>query len=167
MHRLLLLRHAKSSWDDALLDDHERPLAPRGRRAAEQICGWLVQQDISPDLILCSSARRTRETLGELMPAIRSEASIRVEDGLYGAGRDDLLARLRAVREPATSLLLIGHNPGMQEAAALLAADDPAGAEIGRSFPAGALAIFETTNGWADLGAGSVDVAAFVRPRDL
>lgn len=167
MHRLLLLRHAKSSWDDALLDDHERPLAPRGHRAAEQVCGWLLQQDISPDLILCSSARRTRETLGALMPAIRSEASIRIEDGLYGAARDELLARVRAVREPASSLLLIGHNPGMQEAAALLAADEPAGAEIGRSFPAGALAVFETTNGWGDLGAESVDVAAFVKPRDL
>jgi phosphohistidine phosphatase len=167
MHRLLLLRHAKSSWDDALLDDHERPLAPRGRRAAEQIGGWLLQQDISPDLILCSSARRTRETLGSLLPAIRGEASIRIEDGLYGAGRDELLHRVRAVREGASSLLLIGHNPGMQDAAALLAAGDPAGTEIGRSFPAGALAVFETKDGWGALEAGTVDVAAFVKPRDL
>ena len=167
MKRLLLLRHAKSSWDDAMLDDRERPLAPRGRRAAGQICGYLLQQDISPAVVLCSSARRTRETLAALMPAIRTDATIRVEEDLYGADADSLLRRIRAVTEPASSILAIGHNPAMHELARLLAHGDARAAEIDAAFPAGALAIFDVRAEWPDLDAGAATVAEFVKPRDM
>src|SRR5262245_12922648 len=166
MKRLLLLRHAKSSWDDAMLDDRERPLAPRGRRAAGQICGYLIQHDLSPALVLCSSARRTRETLAGLLPAIRTDATIRIEEQLYGADTGSLLRRIRVVEEPVPSVLAIGHNPAMHELARKLASGDPRAAEIDAAYPAGALAVFEVRGDWSSLDAAASTVAEFVKPRD-
>jgi phosphohistidine phosphatase len=167
MKRLFLLRHVKSSWDDAMLDDHERPLAPKGRRIAEQLCRYLLDQEISPALVLCSSALRTRQTLAELMPAIRAEATLRIERGLYGADAEALLRRIREVPEAAPTIMVIGHNPGMQDLAGRLAAGGAKASEIEESYPAGALAIFYVENGWSGLDARSATISAFVMPRDL
>jgi phosphohistidine phosphatase len=167
MKRLLLLRHAKSSWDDAMLDDRERPLAPRGKRAAGQICGYLLQQDLSPALVLCSSARRTRETLAGLMPAIRTDATVRIEEQLYGADAESLLRRIRAVDDSVPSVLAIGHNPAMHDLARRLASGDARAAEIDAAYPAGALAIFEVEGEWSALDGSAAAVAEFVKPRDL
>jgi phosphohistidine phosphatase len=167
MKRLLLLRHAKSSWDDAMLDDRERPLAPRGRRATGQLCGYLLQQDLSPALVLCSSALRTRETLAGLLPAFRTDATIRIEEQLYGADEETLLRRIRSADEPVPSILAIGHNPAMHELARRLASGDPRSAEIDAGYPAGALAVFDISGEWSALDAASATVAEFVKPRDL
>ena len=122
MRTLYLLRHAKSSWDDPTLPDDKRPLAPRGRRDGKRIAEHLRRQEIEPELVLCSSAARTRETLELLRPALGG-ATVVVEDELYGASADRLLARIRLVPDEAESVMVIGHNPGLHELALVLASD--------------------------------------------
>ena len=166
MKRLLLIRHAKSSWDDPALADHERPLAPRGQKAAERIAEHLTGSDTKVDLVLCSSARRTRETL-ELLAPVFEGAEVLVEDGLYGASASDLTDRLRTVPEAVGSLALIGHNPGIQDLTIELARDGP---DVGRAlkkFPTAAVALLEFDAPWSELADGSTRLVAFTVPKDL
>jgi phosphohistidine phosphatase len=165
MKRLLLLRHAKSSWDDPSLPDHDRPLAPRGRRAVQRIAEHLRSEGVRPDLVLCSSSRRTRETLQGLELAF-DRTEVRLEHGLYAASDLALLARVRKVPEHIGSLALIGHNPGLQD----LALELGGGRELARlrdKFPTGALATFEFDGLWRELGPGRARLVAFVVPKDL
>src|SRR5947209_6480088 len=97
MKHLYLLRHAKSSWDDPALADSERPLAARGRRDVKRIAAHAGAGSIAPDLVLCSPARRTRETLKGIAGALGPQARVRIEPRLYGADRDDLLDVIRRV----------------------------------------------------------------------
>jgi phosphohistidine phosphatase len=150
-----LLRHAKSSWKEHGLADHDRPLAPRGRRAAKAIGRYLRKHHIEPELVLCSMVVRARETLKRVGPG----GEHRFERDLYAADAATLLARIQGVR--AASVMLIAHNPGIQDLAIGLARDAP---ELEEKFPTGALATisFETTPAWH---AG--ELVDFVRPRDL
>jgi phosphohistidine phosphatase SixA len=109
--RLYLLRHAKSSWKQPELADHDRPLASRGRRAAKAIARHLRERQIAPELVLCSTARRARETLERIEPALAT-AAVRREPQLYRASADVLFERLRTVPDDVASVMLIGHNPG-------------------------------------------------------
>lgn len=165
-HRLLLIRHAKSSWDDPALPDRERPLAKRGRKAAERVAAHLRQAGLRPDLVLCSPSRRTRETL-ELLALGRADAL--VEDALYGANEDELLARLRDVPEGAGTVAVIGHNPGMQDLAIeLVGSDAAAGAvRLRERFPTAAVAVFDVKGHWLDLAPSRVRLASLVVPKDL
>jgi phosphohistidine phosphatase len=167
MKRLYLLRHAKSSWKDPGLDDHDRPLAGRGRRAAETIARYLREQDIAPELVLCSTARRARETLERVEPA-HEERAVRLEPGLYGASSSALLERLRGVPDAVGSVLLIGHNPGLQRLALELARPAPALHELEAKYPTAALATLVLQGPtWHDLDRGTAELVGFVRPRDL
>jgi len=164
--RLFILRHAKSSWDDPGLDDHERPLAPRGQRACKVVAKHLRTNAIEPELVLCSSARRTRETLAGVGPA----GEYVIESELYSASPGDLVDRLRRVPEEISSVMLIGHNPSMQMLALRLARrDDDAAARatLERKFPTGALATLTFECGWSELGPGSARLAEFLTPREL
>jgi phosphohistidine phosphatase len=156
---LYLLRHAKSSWDDPSLADHDRPLAPRGRRNAAALADHLEAAGIAPRLILCSPARRARETLAGILPALDAETDIRIEDGLYGASAVRLLDRLREVPAGTVSAMVVAHNPGLEELAARL--DESAG---GGPFPTGALATF-TLDDWPALGPGGAALTARWTPR--
>ena len=109
-HLLLLLRHAKSSWDDASKPDHDRPLAPRGHRAAERVGAHLRASDHRPDLVLCSTSRRTRETLERLG---LGGTDVRMEDRLYAADDETLLERVRELPEDVGAVLVVAHNPGL------------------------------------------------------
>jgi phosphohistidine phosphatase len=120
VHTVYLLRHAKSDWSDQTLPDHARPLAPRGRRDAKRIAKHLRRRGIAPMLVLCSSAERTRETLELVRPALGG-APVQIEDGLYAAANEELLERLRVLPEQSASVPVIGHNPGLQELALVLA----------------------------------------------
>jgi len=163
---LYLLRHAKSSWDDPALPDDQRPLAPRGRRDGKRIAEHLRREEIEPELVLCSSAARTRETLELLRPALGG-ATILVEDELYGASSDQLLARIRLVPDEVTSVLVIGHNPGLHELALALAA---AGDELERleeKFPTAALATLASTEPWGRVAPGGATLTAYVVPKQL
>ena len=166
MRTLYLLRHAKSSWDDPALPDDKRPLAPRGRRDGKRIAEHLRRQGIEPELVLCSSAVRTRETLELVRPALGG-ASVVVEDELYGASADRLLARIRLVPGEAESVLVIGHNPGLHELALVLASD---GDELGRleeMFPTGALATLALAEPWGGVARGGATLTAYVVPKQL
>ena len=134
MKRLFLLRHAKSSWDDPGLADHDRPLAPRGRRASALIAEHLRRTRIRPALVLCSSAKRTRETLEGLQQAL-SPVEVQFEDELYGASSEELLQRLRAVPDEVESVMLIGHQPAIQELALHLAAEGSELERLRAKFP--------------------------------
>ena len=166
--RLFVLRHAKSSWDDPGVADHERPLAPRGRRAVEAIAAHVNAAGIAPDLVLCSSARRARETLEAA--AVGGEHVI--EPDLYGASCEDVLERLRRLPEEVVSVMLVGHNPTLQ-ALVLRLTDDHNGseasglAEVRRKFPTGALATLTFDGAWTELSPRSARLAAYVRPKSL
>lgn len=160
---LALLRHAKSSWSDSHLDDHDRPLTPRGHRAATRLGLYLRQEGIQPDLVLCSSAARARQTLGLLGLATAPE--VLVEDELYAAAAAMVLARLRRVSETAQSVLLIGHNPGIQDAAISLASDPE---DLVGTFPTAALADLRLPIvTWQELCPGIARLHALVVPRNL
>ena len=163
MRFVYLLRHAKSSWTtDAA--DHERPLAGRGRRAAKAIARHLRDQGIEPELVLCSTARRARETLERIEPALGAP-TVLIEPGLYGASTDELLERLRGVPDEVGSVMLIGHNPGIQLLALELAR--PA-RELEANYPTAALATLAFPGAsWAALGRGGAELVGFVRPREL
>jgi phosphohistidine phosphatase len=165
MRTLYLLRHAKSSWDDPALPDRERPLAPRGRRDAKRIATHVGRLRITPALVLCSSAVRTQETLDLLRPAL-AEVAVQVEEQLYGASSETLLERVRSVPDEVASLLLIGHNPGLQELALVLASS---GAELKRleaKFPTAALATLALAR-WSSLSPGDAKLVAYVVPKQL
>jgi phosphohistidine phosphatase len=166
--RLYLLRHAKSSWNDASLPDHERPLAPRGRRAAKLMGDHLSEEDIHPALVLCSSSVRTRETLSRIGKALDDEPPVQFEEGLYGAGAEQLLERLRQLPADLSSVLLIGHNPGVHELALGLAGSGVQLARLEEKFPTAALATLEfELETWADLEPGGGELVGYVVPREL
>jgi phosphohistidine phosphatase len=159
--RLFLLRHAKSSWDDRSLADHDRPLAPRGRKAAKRIGAYLRREQIDIALVLCSSARRARETLDLVAPP----GAIRIEQEVYHAGADELLERLRRVPDEVDAVMVIGHEPAISELAVGLAGG---GSELaGRKFPTGALATLTFTGPWSTLEPEHAELTAFVAPREL
>jgi phosphohistidine phosphatase len=166
--RLFILRHAKSSWDDPDLDDHDRPLAPRGRRAVAVLAEHLKAVEIEPELVLCSSSRRTRETL----EGIQAGGEHLIEPELYGAATSELLARLRRVPEKVESVMVIGHNPAMQDLVMSLASgsrgsDETAFSQLQAKFPTGALATLTFDSDWGDLAPGRARLTGFVRPKEL
>ena len=167
MKRLYLLRHAKSSWDDPTLADHDRPLAPRGRRAAKVMAKHLGRKGISPELVLCSPSMRTRQTLKRLAPGLGKKADVQIEPKLYAAPARDLLEVLHKVPDEVESVMLIGHNPGIQDLALSLAG---AGSEIPRlrsKFPTAALATLELNGTWRELAPGSAELVSLVKSKEL
>jgi phosphohistidine phosphatase len=152
------------------MDDHERPLNARGQRAAEAMADYIVQKAPRPDLILCSTAMRTRQTLAPLVQRLAPPAPpILLERGLYLASEGTLRDRLRALPDDVATVLLIGHNEGIGELAEALAGRGPPVALVAlrAKFPTGALATFRAADGpWRDL-AGSAELLSFIRPRDL
>lgn len=159
--RLFLLRHAKSSWDDSSLADHDRPLAPRGRKAAKRIGAHVRREQIPVVLVLCSSATRARETLDLVAPP----GEIRLERELYGATAAELLERLRRVPDQVGAVMLIGHEPAMRDLAVGLIGPDSELAD--RKFPTAALATLTFTGPWDALGPERAELTAFVTPREL
>lgn len=164
MKQLYVLRHAKSSWDDPRLEDRERPLSARGRRAAGLMADHLLGHAIVPELVLCSSAQRTRETLA----GIGVGDEIVIEPELYAATAFDVLERLRRVPSETASVMVIGHNPSMQDLTLMLAgADDRLRDTVRGKFPTGALATLAVGGEWRELDLGAARLIAFIRPRDL
>ena len=167
-HRLLVLRHAKSAWNNASLADFDRPLAPRGRRAAEAMAAHLAGFD-PPAVVLCSSARRTQDTLDFLRPSLPGTTEISIEDDLYGASAPELLARLRLVPDATAGVLLVGHNPGVEDLVRGLGRGGDPGliARVQAKFPTAALATLAFEGPWRALGPGVATLKAFVVPADL
>ncbi len=170
MPRLLLLRHAKSSWGDPGLADIDRPLSPRGRRNAATMAKAIAAEGLVPDRILCSPSRRTRETLAALLPYLAGEGRVSIDPKLYDSTPGDYLGAISRSGSDAGTLLVIGHNPSIQAAAQLLIGDGEPGlaAELAAKYPTGALAVvdFGQAN-WSRLDPHSGFLAAFLKPRDL
>jgi phosphohistidine phosphatase len=169
--RLYLLRHAKSSWGDPHLSDHDRPLAPRGRRAATRIGRHLRSAGIEPEEVLCSTAARARQTLDAVLPFLDPHVTVHIEDEIYRADSDELLDRLREVSSTVASVMLIGHNPSLQELALTLANDgdgDQLTARLAEKFPTAGLAAFAVaTDEWSELGRAPARLDRFLVPREL
>jgi phosphohistidine phosphatase len=168
-HRLFVLRHAKSSWEDPGMGDHERPLAPRGHRAVKVLKQYMEGNRITPGQVLCSPARRTRETLEGIEPG----GEWLIEPELYDASCDGVLERLRRVPDEVESVMVVGHNPAMQMLVLrLCGGGGPAGdgsplAQVQRKFPTGGLATLTFEGSWSELGPGGARLEAFVRPKAL
>ncbi len=165
---LHLLRHAKSSWKLPTLADEERPLNGRGRRAADALRGYLAGAQILPDLVLCSTARRARQTF-ERATAGMALPKVVLDRALYEAGALQLLKYLRGVADEARSVLIVGHNPAIQELALSLA-DAESTAKlppVDGKFPTGALASFQFEGSWSSLPTQGARLVAFVIPKDL
>jgi phosphohistidine phosphatase len=168
MRTLYLLRHAKSSWAEPALTDRNRPLAPRGRRDAKRIAKHLVRLEIRPELVLCSSAVRTRETLERLRVAPGGGSTVRLEDELYGASAEQLLERIRLVPEAIASVMLIGHNPGLQDLALFLAEDGVDLDRLEEKFPTAALATLTIPKrAWSQVEPGAAVLTAYIVPKQL
>jgi phosphohistidine phosphatase len=168
MHQLLLLRHAKSSWDEPKLPDRDRPLNKRGRNAAVAMRNMMRELGLVPDVVLVSPARRTQETLAALEPWDDTPVVEPLEK-LYLASAPQLLEVLQDLTETVRSAMLVGHNPGMHELAALLIGQ-PVPEQARRvhdKFPTGALAEFAIRGPWSELHAGSGQLVRFLTPRDL
>jgi phosphohistidine phosphatase len=165
--RLFVMRHAKSSWDNPGLDDHERPLAPRGQRAVEVMSSYLQTTGIEPQVVLCSSSRRTRATLEGI--AVGGEHLI--EPALYSATCEQVIARLRQLPESVSSAMLIGHNPTVQMLVLRLSNHDDSGLTdprreaMKRKFPTGALAMLSFDCAWRDLASGRARLEEYVTPK--
>ncbi len=147
MKTLYLLRHAKAVPESSL-GDARRGLAKRGRKAAKAMAEFLGKLVPAPELVLCSAAARTRETLELVLPALDPPPAVSYEDGLYLAEASELLERLRKLPKNSQSVLLVGHNPGLHELGARLAVDP---GRLAEGFPTAALAALQIPGSWAEL----------------
>lgn len=163
--RLILIRHAKSSWDDPMADDHARVLNERGRASAKAIGGWLAAHDYLPDLVLCSNAARTAETLSLILPALPNKPKVQFRSGFYHASPDHMLDVLQ--RQTADTVAIVAHNPGIGSLACGLVKTRPAHADFVR-YPTAATTIIDfDVESWAQVRPGQGVVADFTTPRAL
>jgi len=164
---LHLLRHAKSSWAEPSLRDADRPLSPRGERAGRKLARELSRIGVAPLLVLCSSARRAVETMELIRPSLPGHPEVLIEDGLYGAGGRELMLRLRRVPATCREVMLVGHNPGIQDVALALAGTTAPGS-LREHMPTGALVTLAVdASRWAELRPGMGTVTRFLLPRRL
>jgi phosphohistidine phosphatase len=170
--RLILLRHAKSAWPDDV-PDHERPLAPRGRRDAPAAGRWLRKSGYAPDRVLCSTARRTRETWQLAEESLGAHPPTVLEDRVYGASSAELLELAQQTPADVRTLLIVGHDPAIRGLTLELASEQPGDAEaeaLGRvraKYPTAAIAILSFLSDWAGLSLGHAQLAEFVVPGDF
>jgi phosphohistidine phosphatase len=163
MHMLHLLRHAKSSWKDDV-SDRERTLTRRGREAARRVGRHFPAAVGELDLVLCSSARRTRETLDLVLAEFAVRPRSLVEDELYTANQEGVMDRLRRLQEGYRNVLLIGHNPGLHELAVALAdtRSPRFSALASGKFPTAARASLRIPEQWAVLGRSRYELIDYV-----
>jgi phosphohistidine phosphatase len=163
--RLVLLRHAKSDWPDG--PDHERPLAKRGRRDAPVVGRWLGTSDFTPDAVVCSTARRARETWDLVSAALPPDASrtVRYEDRVYEASVLGLLMLVREFDPGWRTVMIVGHNPGLAELTVGLANADTE--EVPHAFPTAAVAVLGLPGSWAEAAPGEGHLLAFTVPAEL
>ena len=168
MKSLHLLRHAKSSWK-AGVEDRERPLTRRGRDNARLLARHIAEAIGPLDLILCSNAQRTRETLGVVLAEAGTGPKSAIEDELYLADCAELVGRLLRLSEVDDNVLVIGHNPGLHELAMALAAPASPGLAmlVGGKFPTAALASFQVAGLWSGLDRSRHELIGYVTPAAL
>ncbi|MEV8531444.1 histidine phosphatase family protein [Streptomyces sp. NPDC051211] len=166
LRRLVVLRHAKSAWPEGV-PDRERPLGPRGLRDAPAAGRRLAESHWLPDLVLCSPARRTRQTWELAAAEAGSTAPVRHDGRIYAADCRDLLDVVREVPAEVGTLLLVGHNPGLEDLVLLLAGEALGDAlqEVRTKFPTSAIAVLTWTGTWSDLAPGTTLLTDMAVPR--
>jgi phosphohistidine phosphatase len=164
---LYLLRHAKSSWDSPTLHDHDRPLAPRGIRACAAMTAHMREHDVSPELVICSTAVRTRLTLDGVRGGLGGSPAVTYEARVYEATAASLLEVIQGIPAGTTSAMVIGHQPGIGNLASRLAESGERVGDLERKFPTAALATLELDREWADAGDRCAVLSSFVKPKEL
>lgn len=170
--RLILLRHAKSAWPNDV-PDHERPLAPRGRRDAPAAGDWLHRSGYVPDRVLCSTARRARETWQLADEKLDAHPQAVFEDRVYGASIVDLLELARQTAADVGTLLIVGHDPAMRGLTLELAGmqfNDTEAAALRRvrvKYPTAAIAVLAFMATWPELGPARAQLTDFATPSDF
>jgi phosphohistidine phosphatase len=170
MRRLILFRHAKSDWSDADRDDHERGLSTRGRRAAGPMGAWLAGRAFQVDLVICSTAKRARATWELAKAAFPEKPKVRFDNDIYMATPEALLETVRTTPAEVQTLLILGHNPGLEQFVELLASkgDSEARRTLSEKFPTAAIAVLDfAADGWADIAPHSARLDRFVTPKLL
>ena len=170
MLTLSLLRHAKSSWSNPALPDRERPLATRGVTDAPLMGKAMAERGIDPELVLCSSARRTRDTLDLVLPELRVEPKIVYVDALYHASPEEMLEMLHGIQPGANRVMMVGHNPEIQAFALDLVGSGPKHFRdrLRTKYPTAGLAVINFVSGlWKSVSVNSGTLNLFLSPRDL
>lgn len=161
MKTLMLLRHAKSDWDDSSLADFDRPLAARGKRDAPRVGKELRKRGSSPDLIISSPAARARATINAVIKAAKLDGELQFDESIYGASSAELLKLLRRLRDTSSRALLVGHNPGFEDLLGRLTG-------LHERMPTAALACIEfQIDRWEDVEDGKGRLAWLVIPKQL
>jgi len=165
---IVLLRHGKSSWSDSTLADIDRPLTPRGERASRKLAKYIRRKRIRPARVLCSPSLRTRQTLEGVAASLGKHCEVEVVPRLYGASEQELLEQLQALPESVSSVMLIGHNPGLRNLALVLASRGAHLPQLDEKFPTGALATLAVpSDRWTALVPGVAELVDYVVPRQL
>ena len=170
MKTLILMRHAKSSWAEPGVGDHDRPLNARGRLAVPVMAQWMDERGLRPDRILCSSARRTCETAALMRQAVPSLPEPEVSAELYLASPGALRQHLAQLPEGCNSALVIGHEPGLGTFLRMLGGSDaaPDNRRAYTHFPTAAMAVLQAdVGGWVDFSTEAAEFVAFAAPREL
>ena len=163
VNHLVLVRHAKSSWD-VDVEDQDRPLSGRGRRDARAVGELLIERGLEPDLVLCSTATRTRQTWAGAAAAGADAGQVRYENAIYHAWVPELVTLLRSVSETAPTLLMLGHAPGIPDLVEHLAVrehDSAMWARLDTKFPTAAVAVLEVPGPWSGVGKGRARLVSF------
>lgn len=167
--RLILLRHAKSAWPEGVAD-RRRPLSERGRRAAPAIGGYMKREGLLPELVLISTAERTQQTWALVKPELSYDPETRNLDAIYEAPAERLLATLGKIEPGYRCVAMIGHNPGMEDLAAMLVGggDPQARQAMAEKYPTAGLAVIDFDCArWQDITPGAGRLERFVTPRSL
>jgi phosphohistidine phosphatase len=170
MLTLSLLRHAKSSWKDPTLPDHDRPLNTRGTAEAPMMGKAMKKHGLDPDLVLCSTARRTRDTLALVLPELKSEPKVTYVDGLYHGTPAEMLGIVHEVGAGVGQVLLVGHNPELQEFALDLIGSGPKLLKdrLEAKYPTAGLVVMRFLAGaWKDVTVNSGKLELFLTPGDV
>ena len=166
--QLLILRHAKSDWETSALTDYDRPLASRGKRDAPRIGAWLRRQGLVPDHIVSSPAKRARQTAKRVAKVVGlPKESIAWDDDVYAASAGNLLGALSRCPGKAHRVLLVGHNPGLEDLLRYLCGNSVQTPPDGKLLPTAALAHLEMPKDWRHLAPGCAKLLVLTRPTDL
>lgn len=164
----MLLRHAKSDWDSNAADDFDRPLAKRGRSAAQRMAAWMQEHDVVPEYVVSSTAVRARATAAIVTNALHLDtARVEYQDNLYLADVDELLTAARRCPKTAKSVMLVGHNPGLEDLLTYLCGEELPTAANGKLLPTAALARIDLPDNWKKLQRDSGKIIAITRPKEL
>lgn len=170
MRRLILLRHAKSDRGILGIPDHARPLNPRGKEAAKRMGAYMAKHHLVPDQVFCSTAERTRETWEVVQKSFTDPVTATFEKRLYDADAEGILAVMHETPPAAHTVLIIGHNPALQDLATQLiaAGDIDQRANLHQKMPAGALVVIDfAVDSWTDVNIRTGRLDRFVSPRSL